>query len=62
MGFLPFLSKNLDFSNISLGGCAGMGEEILTIFACLSLEEPNFNNFVGFWILGVNLFIILLLK
>jgi len=46
MGFLPFLSKNLNFSNISLEGYTGMVGGILTISACLSLEKPNFNNFL----------------
>jgi len=35
MDFLPFLSRNLDFSKTFFGGHAGIGEEILIISAYL---------------------------
>ena len=59
---LSLLSKNLNFSKISLGEYAGIGKEILIISICLFLEESAFNDIISFLTLGVNLFIILFLK
>ena len=59
---LSLLSKNLNFSKISLGEYAGMGKGILIISICLFLEESAFNDIISFLTLGVNLFIILFLK